>query len=209
MKHSVMRRTITTLASGLALAAVLCASAPARAGAYAAADLDVGVTLYRNFYSLRPPSPFGLGAGGRIGWRFDVGQAWIAPELGGHYVAFLGMAHSPDTRVPFNHVPRILAGGRFGLGGKVQPGFYAHGGVGWLPSPFLNTDPPVAGPAFDLGFALDFALVRHFVFGAQLGYNLVAAWQTGLEAMAHAPPGPIPPIVQRWINVGVHAGVAF
>jgi hypothetical protein len=183
-----MRRCcFPALVPGLFLVAALTASRPASAGPYAAVDLDVGAPLYFTDAS------YALGAGGRLGWRFDVGPAWIAPEVGAGYAGF--MDSHPILGV--HHVARVFGGARFGLPGRVQPSFYGHLGAGWL-------DAQQVGPAFDVGLALDLALVPRFNFGAHVGYDVVAVW-----AGADPVTGPIPPYVVRWIDVGLHASVAF
>ena len=184
------RLLVTAALSVLPVAAVLGTTTPARAGAYAAADLDVGMPLHAT------AATYGLGAGGRLGWRFNVGPAWIAPEVGGHYLAFLGTS-GIYTDQPNDQVARVFGGARFGLAGPVQPSFYGHVGAGWLGA-------HAVGPALDVGFALDLALVPHFTFGAQLGYDVALIWH-GTDPTF----GAFPPYVVRWINAGLHAGVAF
>lgn len=187
------RLAFSSLLPGLVAAAVLATGAVAHAGPYAGADLDIGVPLHAT------DAAYGLGAGGRLGWRFDLGDAWIAPEVGGHYLAFqagTGGASigASDTQ---EHVARVFGGARFGLAGRVQPAFYGHLGAGWLAAHSV-------GPAFDVGMALDLALVPHFTFGAQLGYNVVALWHSADPSSSATPPH-----VVRWINLGLHAGVAY
>ena len=190
-------RTRRAALAALTLAAVALASAEARAGGYVAADFDIGGPMDAS------GARYALGIGGRAGWRFDLGPVWIGPELGSSYLAYWGASDDAfmTTNGALPHAARILAGMRFGLGGRVQPAFYGHAGAGWLGAHEV-------GPAFDAGLALDFALVPHFVFGAQLGYNVVAVWRGRTGMM-----GPVEiietPAVARWVSTGLHAGVAF
>jgi hypothetical protein len=190
-----MRTTLLRhLLSAAAASATALVAANAHAGGYVAADFDVGVPLDGS------GARYALGIGGRAGWRFDLGPAWIGPQLGGGYVSYQGQPNDiTDESTGAPHAARILAGLRFGMAGRVQPSFYGHVGAGWLGAHEV-------GPTFDAGFALDFALVPHFVFGAQLGYNVVAVWSSG----------PVEPgesagvlVVARWMGTGLHAGVAF
>jgi hypothetical protein len=183
------RLVFTALPPGLALATVLFTNAEARAGAYAAADFDIGVPLAGDV-----EATYALGIGGRLGWRVDRGPAWIAPELGGNYLTFQGGDHIGRHE----NAGRIFTGVRFGLAGLVQPAFYGHVGAGWR-------DAHAVGPAFDVGFALDIALVRRFIFGAQLGYNAVVSWPGSSDPVS----GSTTPSVLRWINAGLHASVHF
>ena len=105
------------------------APAPPRAlGAHLDADLDLGVPM--GFHESR----LSFGAGGRLGWRFDLGPVWLQPEAGGHYTVFTRW----DPGVPCmsckdyltEHPVRVFGGLRLGgaglIAGVIEPALFGH-----------------------------------------------------------------------------------
>jgi hypothetical protein len=175
-------------AASLTLCAVLSKAAPARAGGTLDADFNLatqvgqGTVLY--------------GIAGRAGWRFDLGPVWIQPEAGGEYVAVPCCLAGLGTQI---HIARVFGGARLGatdrIGGVIEPSLFGHAGYGWLA-------PPMSGPAFDVGFALDVRIVQLFRFGLQGAYNVVSVPPSYLDEV-------MSPYTVQWVSFGVHAGVSF
>ena len=197
------------LAPACCLAALLLCPSPAHAevGGRVDADLDLGAPM--------GPEDLAVGVGGRFGWRFNLGPVWLQPEAGGHYFAFVHL-NCPDdvcSQSKGRHATRVLGGARIGGAGLIskviEPSLFGHAGYGWLTS-------KDAGPAFDVGFALDFNVVRYFRFGAHGAYNVVAAQsysQFSTPGGGGLPIGdPISVIfssAEKWISFGLHVGAAF
>lgn len=176
----------------LVLATALLTPAPARAagGGHIDADLDLGAPLDTGSLS--------IGAGGRLGWRFDFGPVWLQPEVAGHYTSFLNAANTDSSASGGSiHVVRVLGGARLGgaglISGVIEPALFGHAGYGWFSS-------RTKGTAFDVGFALDVKIVRHFSFGAHGAYNVVADSSEFIGASVPA---------FKWVSYGVHAGAYF
>ena len=209
-------RKILALALSTALALL---AAPARAdvpvpapprelGAHLDADLDLGVP--KGFDESR----LSFGAGGRLGWRFDLGPVWLQPEAGGQYTVFT----RPESAIPCalckyfltEHPVRVFGGLRLGgaglIAGVIEPALFGHAGYGWdtsgLPSVVTPDGRLTAhvvdrkGPAFDVGFALDVRLVRHFRFGLHAAYNVVVPAAESTDGV-------------RWLTYGLHLGAAL
>jgi hypothetical protein len=219
------------LLAPLALASLLLAL-PAQAGPTVAADLDLGTSIKRDTPPAIDPTPvtgaplYIVGFRIRAGWRFDVGPVFLLPELGGGYdvehFASLG-----TVSVPLG-VPRVFVGGRAGFSIplapalRFEPAIYGHLGDAWY------VGASQSGLATDLGLALDLRIVGRVLVGAQVGYDVVTAWE-------HVPPGdmiggaptsscvPTPSgcvsvgaagtgafaLADRWVSYGAHAGVLF
>jgi hypothetical protein len=192
-------RTATIAPLRLALASLLAtvlfaSSARADSGGRLTADLDLGSTTD---FSTRMT----VGGALRFGWRFDLGRVWLEPEIGGAYAALTGVGC--DFCRGMNHTLRGFGGMRLGgaglLAGVIEPALFGHVGYGRvLGAHEYNADPSTGGPAADVGFAIDAVLTRHFRFGGQAAYNVIA---TRDEASSAPPP--------KWITFGLHAGVAF
>ena len=206
------------------LAALALATSPARAQEPAAPLRELGVHLDADLDLGAPmgyvESRLSFGAGGRLGWRFDLGPVWLQPEAGGHYTVFTRW--SPDV-LPCDdckfrlteHPVRVLGGLRLGgaglVAGVIEPALFGHAGYGWDRSgtPSLvtaegTTLPRIVdrrGPAFDVGFAFDVKIVRTLRFGLHAAYNVVVG------SPPSYPPGRSQDAV-RWLSYGLHAGVA-
>jgi hypothetical protein len=181
-----------TVPSILCFLPLLLAPTPARAtgGGHIDADLDLGAPM--------ATGTFALGAGGRLGWRFDLGHVWLQPEAGGHYTSFLNVGPTEtSTSGASLHAVRVLGGARLGgaglISGVVEPALFGHAGYGWISS-------QVKGPAFDVGFALDLKLATHLSLGVQGAYNVVADQIDYLGGGTSA---------LKWISYGVHVGASF
>jgi hypothetical protein len=173
------------LAPALAAAGVaLLASPEARAN---------GVTLHaeQDFAFLtNGGSNVGFGFSGRMGYRFELGPIWLAPELGGGYISFR------DIGGYSLHPARIFGGGRLGLRGFVQPQIYGHAGYGWLGG---LGDINLNGAMFEVGVALDLRVLPILGIGIHGGYTSnenINGDAVGRDAF-------------NWVNVGAHVGLTF
>jgi hypothetical protein len=142
-----------------------------------------------------PRSPIGDTLTGGSGFKLRVGdRIWfpgvrLTPEVGYGYEHLWTSSdigsYSWDTH-------RVFGGMRVAFGHAVSPGFYGHVGYGWR----NIGDPTIAdagGVALDAGFALDFHLIRHFVFGAHAEYATID----------------MPSYDPQWVALGVHGDVVF
>ncbi len=223
-----MRNTLLPTVGAVALALSLAPSA--HAGPTLDADLDLGTSVERQLLGgtarkplvspLFPQSPlYVVGFRVRAGWRFHLGTAFLAPEIGGGYDT-----ESPVTvcevdpaapQVGFcQPVGRSLAttfgGARAGLSFALtptvafEPGIYGHVGYArYLGGP--GSGAANDGLASDVGLSLDLRIVERFVVGTHLGYDVVTTWQslgTGASSKTLAVP-------DSWVGYGIHAGVLF
>lgn len=181
------RSSLLPVAFFLALACVLLGGArEARAGVSLSAELNGGMT----FKGLPQQNRFGGGITGILGYRFNVGPAFIAPEAGGGYMLF----DAGSDYVRF-HPARAFGGVRFGVGRIVQPQIFAHLGYGWLGG---LSDLDLKGYTADAGIALDFNLIRVLSLGLHGGYVV-----TRVEPSEGGPVSSTPQTIS-WINAGVH-----
>jgi hypothetical protein len=180
--------------------------APARLlGARIEADLDVGAPMGTG------ESRLSFGAGGRFGWRFELGPLWIQPEIGGHYTVFTRYGAAGCVacqRALIEHPARAFGGLRIGGqagAGVLEPALFGHAGYGWVTTGTPGATPPEvydkSGPAFDAGFAIDVKVVRNFRFGLHCAYNVVTP--------ATPPFYVVYQDAVRWISAGVHLGAAL
>lgn len=142
-----------------------------------------------------PRSPIGDTLTGGSGFKLRVGDriwfpgARITPEVGYGYEHLWTSSdvgsYSWDTH-------RVFGGMRVAFGHLVSPGFYGHVGYGWR-----NTGDPsivdAGGVALDAGLALDFHLIRHFVFGAHAEYATI-------DMASYGP---------QWLALGLHGDAVF
>jgi hypothetical protein len=126
----------------------------------------------------------------RFGDQIHLHGLRITPEGGYAYEHLVatddaGAAHDWETH-------RLFGGARLSFGYVVTPGFYAHLGYGWR-----NTGDPsvpqLGGLALDAGVALDFHILRHFVFGAHAEYVTIDTQ----------------PYTPQWLALGLHGDVVF
>jgi hypothetical protein len=180
-----MRRLLALgIASCLAFAATLATTKEAHAGPHIGLDLDLG-TAFANRLQ------FSYGLGGRLGYKVGLGPIFILPEIGGHYMLF-GTSDARGNVLYATRAGRVFGGGAIGFGRVVQPSIFGHAGFGWL-------NGGNAGPAADVGAALDIRIVRFFSLGAAVSYNTVTVLKEGTNVIESA----------RWINFGLRAGVTF
>jgi hypothetical protein len=198
------RRSARRCLAVLGLSALAPTPARADVGARVDADLELGGPIGFEARS------FAVGAGGRLGWRFDLGPLWLQPEVGGSYVAFLGNVDFANHLVTYTgkHVTRVTGGLRLGGAGLIarvlEPALFGHAGYGWADGEY--TDLPMRkGPAFDVGLAIDLKLVRHLSLGVQGAYNVVTfpppPYYLDLDASRSAS--------VQWVSFGVHVGASF
>ncbi len=143
-----------------------------------------------------PHTPLGNTLTGGTGFKLRFGDQIhlhglrFTPEGGYAYEHLFatddtGTAHDWDTH-------RLFGGARIAFGYVVTPGFYAHLGYGWR-----NTGDPsvpqIGGLALDAGFALDFHVLHHFVFGGHAEYVTIDSQ----------------PYTPQWIALGLHGDVVF
>jgi hypothetical protein len=133
------------------------------------------------------------GGGGfkvRFGDEIRFPRLRFTPEVGYGYDHLFATDNAGDA---FDwNMHRVFAGARVGFGRLVVPTFYGHVGYGWRDT----ADPTIAqtsGVAYDVGFALDFHVVRHFGFGGHVEY-------AGIDAQPYTP---------QWLALGLHADIAF
>jgi hypothetical protein len=133
------------------------------------------------------------GGGGfkvRAGEQIRFPRLRFTPEVGYGY-DHLFATNDAGTAFDWN-MHRLFAGARVGFGRIVVPTFYGHVGYGWRDT----ADPTIAqasGVAFDLGFALDFHVVRHLGFGGHVEY-------AAIDAQPYTP---------QWLALGLHADISF
>lgn len=124
----------------------------------------------------------GTGGAIRLGQELDLVLVSLTPEIGVSYHAFSGALGA-------SHYSGFI-GGRLGFGKLVEPGVFAHLGVGRL-SGELGGD---TGPALDLGVFLDFTVLPIVDLGAHAAYD--ALFLDDGRAF-------------DWARFGAHASVAF
>ncbi len=166
-----------TLAS-LALAGffVLTSAREARADTKLALDLEyAGAIDQRGIDG-------GTGGAVRLGQELDLVVVSLTPEIGGSFHAFGGYLDA-------KHYSGFV-GGRLAFGKILEPGVFAHLGVGSLSGDF----PSDTGPEFDVGLALDFTLLPILDLGVHGAYNNL--FLDGGENF-------------DWLRVGAHAAIGF
>ncbi|HVJ15640.1 MAG TPA: hypothetical protein VM686_09365 [Polyangiaceae bacterium] len=180
MRHSLCRSALAALAVGFALTWSHCAEASGGVGkAQLSADLDwISADVEDESWT-------GFGGGLRLGYEIDVIFASLIPEIGGTYHSLSDL----DTSLY-----RGVVGGRLRFLKILEPGVYAHFGVG-----HASTDNPLVpsrtASTGDVGLSLDFTLLPVIEFGAHAGYT----WLAGGEDEDSIP----------WWNAGLQASVIF
>jgi hypothetical protein len=106
----------------------------------------------------------GVGGALRLGHEYDLLLVSLTPELMGTLHDFSG----PSDPLVFSG----MGGGRLTLGKVIEPGVFAHVGVGHASMPLDSR----TGLAFDLGATVDLTLIPAVDLGVQGAYDLVA-WQ--------------------------------
>ncbi|HMI93125.1 MAG TPA: hypothetical protein VK509_17260 [Polyangiales bacterium] len=178
MPAKTLPSTVTTF---LSLAAALAALAFYSGEAHAqslriSGDLDYAAELAGR--------EAGIGGGGalRAGAQLDLIVATLILEGGGSYHGFGG-----DDEV---NVWRGLAGGEVRIGKILEPGLFAHAGVGHLSGVGAFT-----APAVDVGLALDLTIIPLIDIGAHVAYNALLgnADRDGFS----------------WLTAGLHAALVI
>jgi hypothetical protein len=156
-------RTVVLQTVGFALAyALLALVAPSHASAQSlriTGDLDWAGTLSGREAEL------GGGGGLRVGPQLDLVVATLIIEAGGSYHSFSG---ADDIGVA-----RGLVGGEVRIGKVLEPGLFAHVGVGHLSGVGAYT-----APAIDVGLALDLTIVPLIDIGAHVAYDALLSSST-------------------------------
>jgi hypothetical protein len=123
----------------------------------------------------------GVGGGLRLGYELDLVALSLIPEIGGTYHSF------PDLDA---QLYRGIVGGRLRFLKILEPGIYAHFGVGRFESDRLLVPSWTAGTA-DGGVSLDLTVLPVLEVGAHAGYNVqfgkdeiesFSYWSAGLNA---------------------------
>ncbi len=124
------------------------------------------------------------GAGGalRLGQELDLILLSLTPEVGASYHTFGGVIEPTHTSA--------FVGARLTLGKVLEPGVFAHFGVGHLS---WEGDSETA-PAFDAGVSLDLTLLPVIDIGAHAAYDALMI----SEGDAF-----------DWYRLGVHAALTF
>ena len=197
-------------ASGLAAVAALAVPATARADRIIVVEPSRETPEYREGRGSLDLAVDGEGAvplmdrhfqsgndvSGGGGFKFRVGDQIRFPRLRFTPEVGYGFDHlfaTDNTNTAYSwDMHRVFAGARIGFGRVVVPTFYAHIGYGWR-----NTGDPTVpqanGLAYDMGFALDFHIIRHLGLGAHVEY-------AAIDAQPYTP---------EWIALGLHADIAF
>ncbi len=204
---------------------------PAHAGPTVSADLDLGTSTRSTTPSaagvaalLPLPAPlYVTGFTFRAGWRFDLAPVWFLPELGAGYEVehFPSSVQGLPTLYPSTTaaMERFLVGGRIGWSGvglgsavQVEPSIFGHFGGGWYDAWFSDT----SGVACDVGLSLDFRIQKHFLVGAQVGYDVVTVPSRTTSTTVTTPLGTVtvpgvttPGFDDPWVSYGIHAGWLF
>ena len=126
----------------------------------------------------------GFGGGGalRAGAQLDLVVATLILEAGGSYHGFSG---ADDLSVW-----RGIVGGEVRIGKILEPGLFAHVGVGRL-----SGEGAFTAPAVDVGLALDLTLIPLIDVGAHVAYDAL------LGGSEHKGFG--------WITAGLHAALVI
>ncbi|HEX4355123.1 MAG TPA: hypothetical protein VHZ95_19460 [Polyangiales bacterium] len=179
------------LALGFFLLFSVLAPRVASAQTVLAADGAYGLPIKSGYAA--PGVDFGL----RLGRRITVPHLWQVWELGIDYTQF-----SPSASNASNdelHTYRAFVGTRLGFTGPVQPGLFAHFGVGHVTGTVLPERATMAqdightAMTWDAGVYIDFEIARVFQFGIQAAYKKL------LEER-----GPRP---SQWLALGGHLAV--
>jgi hypothetical protein len=133
-------------------ACALCTHAAHAQSLRISGDLDYAAAL--------SDDDLGTGGGGglRVGTQLDLVAATLILEAGGSYHGFSGLG---DPRVW-----RGIVGGEVRIGKILEPGLFAHVGVGRLSGAGAFTAPTV-----DVGLALDLTLIPLIDVGAHVAYD--------------------------------------
>lgn len=126
----------------------------------------------------------GFGGGGalRAGAQLDLVVATLILEAGGSYHSFSGSADLD--------VWRGIVGGEVRIGKILEPGLFAHVGVGRL-----GGEDAFTAPTVDVGLALDLTLIPLVDIGAHVAYDALLG-SSDRDGFG-------------WITVGLHAALVI
>jgi hypothetical protein len=124
----------------------------------------------------------GMGGAVRFGREYDILILSLTPEFMGSFHQFSGSGGP--------HHFAGLAGGKAALGKIVEPGVFAHVGVGHANLPSDN----LTGIALDMGVALDLTLIPAVDLGVHAAYDALTTW--GDQAAFD------------WYRLGAHLAIA-
>lgn len=161
---------------GIALVTVVAMQTEARADTKVALDLDFATGLDEAGVEA------GTGGALRLGQELDLIVLSLTPEVGFSYHSFGGDAE-------LTHYSGFI-GGRVAVGKIIEPGVFAHIGIGHASNDIVSD----TGPALDAGVTLDFTLLPILDIGVHAAYDTL--WLDGGENL-------------DWIRVGAHASVGF
>lgn len=143
---------LISIASALILASL---SSRARAETRLALDLDFATAIDERGIDA------GTGGAIRLGQELDLAILSLTPEVGGSYHTFAGFLDA-------SHYSGFV-GGRVGFGKVIEPGAFAHIGIGRL----SGAGGGDTGPAFDVGVYLDFTLLPILDLGVHAAYDVL------------------------------------
>jgi hypothetical protein len=123
----------------------------------------------------------GLGGAVRFGREYDIVLLSLTPEFMGSFHRFSGSGSPLEFAG--------LAGGKAALGKIIEPGVFAHVGVGHANLPGDN----LTGLALDLGVALDLTLVPAVDLGVHAAYDALTWGDEGTF---------------DWYRLGAHLAIA-
>lgn len=171
-------KTVLYVAALSLAAAALAVSPTARAGTTLALDLDFATAIDE------PHIDSGGGGALRLGYELDLAVLSLTPEIGGSY-------HALGGRIDVKHYAGFV-GGRVSFGKVLEPGVFAHLGIGRLSADV--GDASDTGPAFDAGVTLDFTLLPILDLGVHAAYaNLIMDEGENFD----------------WVRLGAHAALSF
>jgi hypothetical protein len=132
---------------------VACFGSSAHASTEIAADLDFSGVFDE-------PVSSGYGGALRAGYGLNLLLLKLTPEFGASFHRFTGE--------PGVSLVRAFVGGRLALGSGLEPGVYAHLGIGHLSG---NSALNRTTPAFDAGLFLDLTILPLINLGVHGSYN--------------------------------------
>ncbi len=183
----------------------LLAAALPLAPAGAAAQLQIGAEVEGALHGGDIAShDQGLSVAGRLGYELPTPMFRIVPEVRVGYLDFGDRVEFPAAIPGVVDMWRVSGGGRIGVGEILRPSLFAHAGWGSLGIDIDESeragdiegelsgwnDSNEGAFTWDVGLALDLAVLPVVTFGVHLGYNQLATddpvswWSYGFQAAA-------------------------